>query len=358
VTFLFVSFKTVPAILMERGLDFRRIAIVDIAEAVIFQVTAISFALVGFGVWSFIIAALFRSLVGVILIYALSPWRPSFIYHLASVKELVRFGIPYQGTSILSFIKDAVTPLFVGVYAGATAVGYLNWARDFAFAPLMLSQSFGRVAFPAFSKLQHDKVILKDTIERSIRMMTIVMFPLTVIMVALAPEIIHIVFTDKWKPGMRAFYLYCTSPFVIGIMLPLYSGIMSLGKSGILLKMAVLLLILEWGMGVPFVLLFGFTGIACNQPIIAGIFLFVYAKILAKEDARIAIVKNVRYQCYAAILTGVVMKAFAALVPVNLAVLLLLIIAGCMFFLLILYLLNKVIVQEFRTYVTKVLSIA
>jgi O-antigen/teichoic acid export membrane protein len=357
-TFLFASLKTVPAILMERNLDFGRIAIIEIAEAFTFQATAIVLALVGFEVWSFIIAALCRGFIGAALIYTLSPWRPSWLYHPGSIKELLHFGIPYQGTSILSFIKDAVTPLFVGAYAGAAAVGYINWARDFAFAPLALSQSFGRVAFPAFARLQHERILLKEAIERSIRMITIVMFPITAVMIALAPDVIRIVFTDKWLPGIRAFYFYCTSPLVIGIMLPLYSGIVSLGKSGMLMKMAILLLFLEWGLGVPLVLMFGFTGIAYNQPIIAGIFLFVYKKILFREDVGVVIGKNILYQGYAALLTGVAIKFLRMLVPSNLIMLILLTLAGGVLFLCLLYFFRKAIVQEFRMYLFEVLKFA
>ncbi len=358
ITFLFSSFKTVPAILMERALDFQRIAVVDIAETIVFQAAAIAFAVAGFDVWSFIIAALLRGVLGAVLIYKMSPWRPSLQYRLSSVRELIRFGLPYQGNTILSFIKDAVTPLFVGAYAGASAVGYVNWARNLAFAPLVMSQSFGRVAFPAFSRLQHERILLKETIERSIRMMTFVMFPITTIMFALAPDIIRIVFTEKWMPGIFAFYFYCTSPFIIGIMLPLYSGIMSIGKSTILLKMAILLLFLEWGLGVPFVIAFGFNGIAFSQPIIACIFLFVYKKILYAEGVHVEVTKNVLHQCMAAIVVGIMIKVFAISIPVNLLGLVAATLTGCVFFLMLMHFLKKAIVLEFRTYVFEVFRLA
>jgi PST family polysaccharide transporter len=251
-SFLFTSLKTVPAILMERAIDFNKVAWVDISESAAFQVTAISLALLNFGVWSFIVAALIQSVLGVILIYSLSSWRPSFQYNFNSARSLIGFGLPYQGNTILSFIKDAITPLFVGAYAGVAAVGYVNWARNLAFAPLMLSQSFGRVAFPAYARLQHDRKLLQDAVARSIRMMTLIMFPITTMLFSLGPEITHVIFTDKWKPGLLAFYFYCTSPFVIGIMLPLYSAILSIGKSNVLLKMTGILLVLEWGL-CPFV---------------------------------------------------------------------------------------------------------
>lgn len=293
VSFLFSSLKTIPAILMERDIDFKRIAWVDITENLAFQVVAISCAYMGFEVWSFILAAIARSMLGAVLIYALSPWRPSFHYRFEAVKGLVEFGLPYQGNQVLCFIKDAVTPLFVGAYAGAAAVGYVNWARTFAFVPLMVSETFGRVAFPAFSKLQDDKELLTITIERSIRMMTFFMLPVTAGIIALAPEITHVVYTDKWLPAMGAFYLFSATPLLMGVTLPMFSGILSLGKSNIILAMNVVLIVIEWGIGASLVLKFGFVWIAVTQPISYVLFAFIYKRVLRMHNVKVNIIPNV-----------------------------------------------------------------
>jgi O-antigen/teichoic acid export membrane protein len=355
-SFLFTSLKTVPAILMERAIDFNKVAWVDISESAAFQVTAISLALTGFGVWSFIVAALIQSVIGVILIYSLSSWRPSFQYNFDAARGLIGFGLPYQGNTILSFIKDAVTPLFVGAYAGAAAVGYVNWARNLAFSPLMLSQSFGRVAFPAYARLQHDKILLQDAVERSIRMMTLIMFPITTTLFALGPEITHVIFTDKWRPGLLAFYFYCTSPCIIGIMLPLYSAILSLGKSNILLKMASLLLVLEWGLGVPFVLTFGYNGISFSQPIIGVIFYFIYKHILSEDMMHVSVIKNIYSQSMAAVLSGIVVKIMISMLTASIVSLIASFIAGSILYVLILYLIKKEILLEVEQYIKEIIG--
>ena len=349
-SFTISSLKTIPAILMERKLDFNRIAWVDIAENVVFQIAAISFALAGFRVWAFILAAVIRSVVGIVVMYSLSTWRPSLHFELASVKELVRFGLPYQGNSILGFIKDAVTPLFVGAYAGTAAVGYVNWARNFAFAPLMLSESFARVAFPAFSKIQQNKELLGRAVERSMRMITQVMFPITAMMIALGPDITRVVFTDKWMPGIWAFYLYCTSPIIIGVMLPMYSAILALGRSNILLKMMSALLLLEWGMGVPFVILFGFTGIVLNQPITATIFFFIYKDVLRKEGVMLSISKNIKWQLVVSIVLGLVIKAASLQININFFTLIMLFLLGSLGYIMIVYFTKKEMFSELRRY--------
>ncbi len=355
-SFLFTSLKTVPAILMERAIDFNKVAWVDISESAVFQVTAISLALTGFGVWSFIVAALFQSVVGVILIYSLSSWRPSLVYNFNSARNLIGFGLPYQGNTILSFIKDAVTPLFVGAYAGAAAVGYVNWGRNLAFAPLMLSQSFGRVAFPAYARLQHDKMLLQDAVERSIRMMTLIMFPITAMLFALGPEITHVIFTDKWRPGLLSFYFYCTSPFIIGIMLPLYSAILSLGKSNLLLKMSSVLLVLEWGLGVPFVLMFGYNGISFSQPIIAVIFYFVYKHILSEDLLHVSVIQNVYSQLMAAVLCGIVVKIMMSMLTASIITLPTLFVTGSIFYVLLIYFIKKEMLIEVVQYIREIIG--
>src|SRR6266571_584414 len=123
------SLKSVPVLQMERNLDFGRIAWIDIAESISFHAVAVGMAYAGFGVWSFVIAAICRSIASVAVVFSCSRWRPGFEFDFVAVRQLLRFGIPYQGNNVLAFVKDAVTPIFVGIYAGAIAVGYINWAK-------------------------------------------------------------------------------------------------------------------------------------------------------------------------------------------------------------------------------------
>ena len=306
------SVKSVSVLQLERNLDFSRIAHIDIIESISFHAVAVGFAFAGCGVWSFVIAAICRSVASVVVVFSCFSWRPGFEFDFAAVRQLLRFGIPYQGNNVLGFLKDAVTPIFVGVYAGAAAVGLLDWAKNFAFAPLMLSGIFGRVAFPTFSRIQEHRESLARTVERSIRMLTLIMFPITAVMLASAPELIQLVYTAKWLPALPAFYFFCTSPIVIGIVLPMYSAILSLGNSKVLLWMMMMMLLLEWGIGIPAVLYAGFNGISFSQPIIAVIFFFIYRTVLLREGIMVATFRNIRYQAITAGATGILLKSCIA----------------------------------------------
>lgn len=358
VSFLLSSLKTIPAILMEREINFNRIAWVDITENLAFQGVAITGAFLGWEAWSFVAAAVTRAFLGAALIFSLSPWRPSLHYRFESVKGLVRFGLPYQGNQILSFIKDAVTPLFVGAYAGAAAVGYLNWARNFAFVPLVLSETFARVAFPAFSRLQDDRELLSRTVDRSIRMMTFILFPVTAILIALGPEITHYFYTDKWLPAIDAFYIFTCTPLMMGITLPMFSGILSLGKSKIILVMNLALIGIEWGIGVPLVVNFGFTAIALTQPISYVAFTLVYKSVLRHHQVEVNVLRNVVRNAAVAVATGTLLFMAKETLVASMMTLILSSACGLLLYLALSFLMNRQTLDESRSYFQQIKSSA
>ena len=355
ISLIFSSLKTVPAIIMERSLAYNRIAWIDICESLIFQLVTIFLAMSNFAVWAFILGVITKSLIGAVMMFFLSSWRPLFCLDFKSIKNLIHFGFPYQLTNILNFIKDTVTPLFVGSYSGASAVGYINWAKSFAFAPLMFTQSYDKVAFPAFSRIQENRELLSKTVKSSIRCITLIMFPITTIMIALGPEITKLVFTNKWMPGIWAFYLYCTSPMITGVVLPMYSAILALGKSKIILKISIFLLFLEWGTSVPIIILFGFTGIALNQPVIAILFFFIYKHVLLREGIRLKVSHFTSCQLVAAIVVGIILKLICLNSYINLFILIILPFIGIIVYLVIIYLINKNSINQLKGYIPKIL---
>src|SRR3972149_12089507 len=74
--FFLSSLKTIPSVKLEREIKFQRIVMVQIIENTFFYLAVIILALMGFGLNSFTVAVIIRSIVGLIAIYWLSPWMP------------------------------------------------------------------------------------------------------------------------------------------------------------------------------------------------------------------------------------------------------------------------------------------
>jgi len=268
ISLFLTSLKTIPSILLERKLEFKKLIIPEVVEVISFQILAVGLAWLGFGVWSFIIALLVRSFLGVITLYFISPWRPSFAWDFTIAKKLVSFGIPFQLNGFIAMIKDAVMPVFVATVSGAAAVGYLNWAMTFSKLPILFMSDIFRVTFPTYSRIQHDKDLLKKAVEKTIRFTNLFLFPAVFILGATARPIINIIFTDKWLPALPAFYIHLLGILVVGIANTFMDTFWALGKTKIAVKLLIIYTIINWGTSVPLVYKFGFNGAMIGSVIV------------------------------------------------------------------------------------------
>ena len=74
-SFVVTSFMVIPLVRLERHLAFHKVAVIESAQAIVFNVAAVYFAWRGRGAYAFVWALLLRSLVGTALANWISPWR-------------------------------------------------------------------------------------------------------------------------------------------------------------------------------------------------------------------------------------------------------------------------------------------
>jgi O-antigen/teichoic acid export membrane protein len=292
---LITSFRTVPTIILERDLAYTKIATIEVAEVLTYQFTAVGLAAFGFGIWSLVWASILRALAGVAVIFRYVRWRPRLRVSVQKAKTLLKFGIPYQLNSLLSMLTEAVIPSLVAAVSGAAAVGYLNLAKNSSHLPIrVVTDSFGQAAYPAFSKIQDDKESLREFVTKSTNILSLVMIPVSLFMVALGPELIQTIYGTKWLPALNSFYLYMTIPFIIPYALPPYIAIVSLGKASLILYLNTALAILQWGLCSILVSIYGYVGVPMAQPVIGMILQILYLEILKKNGVYIEL-KSLRF---------------------------------------------------------------
>ncbi len=71
ISFILSSLKTIPTVLLERRLEFQKLVIPQIAEGLVYSLALIIFAVMGYGVNTFTIAILLRSIVGLPIVYVI-----------------------------------------------------------------------------------------------------------------------------------------------------------------------------------------------------------------------------------------------------------------------------------------------
>lgn len=302
ISLLMLSLAASPMAILERKLDFDKVSFIEISSSLIYQIFSVIFALMGYGIWSFVIAYTGLSFTKLLLAFIFSGLRPRFYIDIESLKELFNFGIPFQLNSLITSCKDAIIPIFVGSFVGALGVGYLDWSKKIIIIPALLTESFGRVAFPAFSKIQNDKIKFSKVITQSIEILTFFTVPITFYFMIFAKDIIHFIYTDKWLSALPALYFFSLGAFSIGLITPIYQAILSIGKTKKILKITVLLLILEWGLSVPLVIKLGFIGVPIISIPVAYLSVYLCNKILKDENIVINIWNSINKIFYSSII--------------------------------------------------------
>lgn len=264
ISFFLSSLKTIPSIILERRLDFSRLIIPQVLETFVFYTVAIILAFLGQGIISFAYAAILRGIVGLLAIYIISPWRISLGISIASVKELLSFGVPFQANSFLALVKDDLMTIFLGKILPFAHVGYLGWAKKWAEVPLrLIMDSIIRVTFPAYSRLQEEKQILAKALNRSMFFLALFIFPITALLILyIRPLIFLIPKYIKWEGALVPFYFFAVSSIFASFSSPLINALNAIGKIKKTLLLMVFWTIATWVLVPLFTILFGYQGSA------------------------------------------------------------------------------------------------
>jgi len=278
-TLFISSLKVIPSILLERRLAFEKQVLPQIVEAFVFNVVIVYCAWKGFGVMSYTWAILSSALIGLPIYYLVSPWKISLGFSKEKAKMLFSYGVQFQGKSVLAVIKDDLLTFFMSGIVGTSGVGYWGTAQRWAYFPYrFLVDSITKVTFPAYSRVQEDFSALRSGIEKSLFLVSLVLFPVLTGMMMLVDQLIQIIPKyAKWEPALPSFYFLCAQAGMAALTNILINVLDATGRVRTTLILMVFWIVSTWGATLLLVWKFGFTGIAAAQFLVAfSLILVVY----------------------------------------------------------------------------------
>jgi O-antigen/teichoic acid export membrane protein len=134
-----------------------------------------------------------------------------------------------------------------------------------------------RVSFPLYSRLQDDKVMFARSFERSLQVCALGTLFYAGLGLALGPNLVRTVYTDKWLPGLPLFYLY-VSGISIGFLAPLVSPALdAIGRPQVMLRFSI-----GWTVAILFIAMYltprwgsmGFVIATCIPMVLGNALLF------------------------------------------------------------------------------------
>ena len=210
--FLWGPLVTTQNVILNRRLDFKTPTKVTIVTRLLSAAVGISMAYAGFGVWALVLSGVIASLADTIFKWYIVRWFPTTGWSKSSFHYLWNFGNKMMISGLLDTLYNNITPLFVAKHYSTADLGVYNRANQYAALPSSnITGVIQNVTFPVLSKLQDDTAALAINYRKMLRVTAFVIFPIMLMLSALAKPFIIVLVTDKWADSILLLQIICFS---------------------------------------------------------------------------------------------------------------------------------------------------
>lgn len=185
--------------LLQRELNFSKLARIDTSAALIGGVLAVVAAAAGAGVWALVIQFCVQSIGACLWKFAATGWRPSIAVDFSGMRGLVTFAASVLIGTLLNFASGNSDNFLIGRVLGTQALGLYALAYNLTILPAQtVGASISRVVFPALAAIQFEPARFRSAYVRALRVGALVNVPLSFGLAAGAPVFVRAVYGPKW----------------------------------------------------------------------------------------------------------------------------------------------------------------
>ncbi len=210
--FIYGPIGTPQSVLLQRELNFKILAKVSVLVKIMGGVVGIILAFVGLGVWSLVVSGMVGGILSQIIMICIVKWYPKTGWSKESFKYLWNYGNKMMLSGLLDTLYKNITPIFIGKYYSTHDLGVYNRARHYANLPSQnVTGTLESVTFPSLSKMQNDPERLARNYRKMLRVSAFIVFPLMMMLSALARPIVILMVTEKWESCIILLQIMCFS---------------------------------------------------------------------------------------------------------------------------------------------------
>ncbi|MBD2105042.1 oligosaccharide flippase family protein [Leptolyngbya sp. FACHB-261] len=213
----------VPLARLERELDYRQVALIELAGQATSYAVAIPLAFQGWGAWSLIGGWWVQQLLSCLLLYRAAKYRPAFYWNLDLAREMVSYGLGYSASMWIWQLRSLVNPLVVGRFAGAEAVGYVALAIRWVEVLSFVRNATWRISLATLARLQGDRQRLAAAITEGMRLQVLALGPFLLGFALVSPWLLPVVFGETWLPVLTV-YPFIALSYLVNTVFNLHSS--------------------------------------------------------------------------------------------------------------------------------------
>lgn len=249
---ILASINSVQQAYVSKHMMFKKFFLSTLIGTIISALIGVVIALFGGGVWALVVQQLCNAILDTIILWIIVKWRPLLKFDINRLKVLIKYGWKILATNLINTLYDNLKNLIIGKKYSSSDLAFYSKGKQF---PEMIvtniNTSIGSVLFPAMALIQEDKKRLKESIRKSIKISSFLLFPLMAMLFVVADDFIVILLTDKWIFCIPYLRIACIYLATYPINTANLQALNAVGRSDYYLKLE----IIKRGLGIVLILI-------------------------------------------------------------------------------------------------------
>jgi PST family polysaccharide transporter len=192
--------------LLNRRMKFGTLATIDVVVGVSTLATAIIWASISPSYWALWGASVAGAVVGIVMVWVGSPWRPSRPGPAGDGWAMVGFGAELTGFNFVNFFGRNLDNILIGRFWGSEQLGFYERAYKLLLFPLtQITNPLSRVMIPALSRMVDEPDRYRLAHLRVMRLVLLATLPGVAVSIAMADILIPFLLGAQWMGSATIF---------------------------------------------------------------------------------------------------------------------------------------------------------
>lgn len=208
------SLCIVQTALLTAKLNIRLQTIINLSAQVPAGILAMIMAYKCMGVYALAMQTVLSSLIKVVLLWIFAKWIPKEKFNKNSFISLWKFGSRLLGANLIGTAFNQIYSIIIGKFIGKKELGYFSKANGLCSnVDGVTTGIVQRVALPVLAKYQEDERQLTEKFREIMRLLVMLIAPMTSFLCFASDDIIVLLWTEKWLDCSLLFKI-----LIVGIM--------------------------------------------------------------------------------------------------------------------------------------------
>jgi PST family polysaccharide transporter len=226
----------VPTARLERDLNFRAAAAIELTGQTIAFITSLCLAARGCGVWAPVGGMFLWQIFGLAATCRAASFLPRLAYDIQYARTILGYGAGVSLSLRTWQLRGLVNPVLVGRFAGLEAVAYIAFALRVAEGLGFLRTVASRLGIAALARLQHNPRAFRAALEKALLVQVITLGPLLAAFVFLGPSITRHFFGQPWSAALNVYPFIAAGVLVNSVFNLQASALFVVGREWVVMR--------------------------------------------------------------------------------------------------------------------------